>query len=791
MNTYPNLSQNGKIFPSWILYKFNKYLIKTDPTDDPCNPKLNKRQLRPYQEFISKYIDYNSPYNSILLYHGVGSGKTATAIEVYNNLYRHSEYWNVIIMIKASLRGDWERELNTWLMMDEQEKNNERANIHFLTYNSSNAWQHFQELQKQLDTTKKNLYIIDEVHNFIRTVYNSVVSLKAGGCHQIYDALIREKQDNPSTRIITISATPGINYPFEFGLLFNLLRPGAFPEKESDFNNLFLTYDKTKNINDFETKINMTKDKVNMFQRRILGLVSYYDSADPKAFAKKNIYNINIKLTDYQKTIYNIFADIEAKAAAKYPNRKNKNKLFKVYTRNACDFVFPSVNGIDGTNRPRPSKFQISEKEADEIMKAKENVELGEKYAANINKEKYLLTLKKYIDTFKDYCDELNDKDIKSKHTILDDFKNLIDEFKDTKKPVNKIIEEYIINNKASKLLQQLYTCSPKYTCMMLYVYTSPGPVILYTAYVRMEGIEVLKVYLSCFGYKQFDTKKIDKKDDYHRFIEYDGLIDAKLRVDYQKAFNNDSNKYGKDIKVILLSQAGSEGITLLNIRQIHIAEPHWNEALMQQVIGRGVRRCSHKSLPPEERIVDVYRYKMTFEDLEHPDKKTTDEYIESVANNKEFIINKFLTAIKEAAVDCELNKENNIINNKDLKCFKFEESALLTDKIYPAYQENLEDDQLVNSGLNAINNEVINEKVYKINAIILKDKEKQIYSESNEYWLNKTTGAVYNYKYKFLVGRLKYYTFNNQMIFEQNDDDDFIIDYLTPYPGLLKDKNK
>ena len=208
----------------------------------------------------------------------------------------------------------------------------------------------------------------------------------------------------------------------------------------------------------------------------------------------------------------------------------------------------------------------------------------------------------------------------------------------------------------------------------------------------------------------------------------------------------------------------------------------------MEQVIGRGVRRCSHQRLPPEERVVDVYRYKMTFS---KSDKPTTDEHIEKVALDKTSLINKFLKAIKEAAVDCELNKENNIINNKDLTCFKFDEQALLTDKILPAYQEVIEDDFAENTGLNATNNELIKDKVYRIKAVILEDPETNKYSKQDDYWLNKNTGSVYNYKYKYLVGRVKFSNENGEMIFDQDDDGNFIIDFLTPYPGINPDKKK
>lgn len=817
-NIYPNLKQNGKLFPSWIMYKFKRYLFKPSSNDeDVCNPKTSKQELRPYQQFISKYLDYMSPYNSILLYHGVGSGKTATAIEVYNNLYKYTEKWNVIILIKSALRGDWERELNTWLSMDTKDR--QLANIQFISYNSSVAWQHFQELQKKLDISRKNLYIIDECHNFIRTVYNSVVNNKSGQSQQIYNYLVNEKRDNPATRIIAISATPGINHIFEFALLFNLLRPDIFPKREEEFNHTFLTIDHSKGFDDYDTRVSISSDKINLFQRRILGLVSYFDSSDPKAFAKKNIHYVNIEMKQYQKSIYDVFAEREAQAEQKhkFKNRNNgtSSKLYKVYTRSACNFVFPTVNGIDGILRPRPHDFNISEEDADILMHAKENKDLGEKYIANLNKEKYLLAIEKYINTFKEYIAEIHRDDIKNKHTIIDDLENIkkilnkqnggkkkvnggleTDKNQDNEinlitdpNSINIIIESYIKDNKSSKLLKELYRYSPKYTCMVCHVYNSPGPTILYTAYVRMEGTEILKIYLSCIGFIEYNLKNNDNKTDYRRYVEYNGLIDQKIRKEYQKVYNDDENIHGKLIKCILLSQAGSEGINLYNVRQIHIAEPHWNEALMEQVIGRGVRRCSHQRLPLEERVVDVYRYKMTFSKKDQKGKPTTDEHIEKVALDKTSIINKFLKAIKEVAVDCELNKENNIINNKDLTCFKFEEQALLTDKILPAYQENIEDDYAENTGLNATNNELIKDKVYRIKAVILKDPETHKYTKQDDYWLNINTGSVYDYKYKYLVGRIKFYLDNDKMIFDQDDDGNFIIDFLTPYPGINIDK--
>ena len=99
---YVDLKMNGRLFPSWILLNFKDY--KLPPTlrvtdDDPCKRKT-KLELRKYQKFISSFLDYRSPYKDILLYHGLGSGKTATTINLMNILYNYTPTWNVFILIK-------------------------------------------------------------------------------------------------------------------------------------------------------------------------------------------------------------------------------------------------------------------------------------------------------------------------------------------------------------------------------------------------------------------------------------------------------------------------------------------------------------------------------------------------------------------------------------------------------------------------------------------------------------------------------------------------------------------
>ena len=107
-NEYVNLKVNGRVFPSWVLRNFKKYklpeIIRKE-NEDPCNVEV-KLELRKYQEFIGKYMGPQSPYNEILLYHGLGSGKTATCINLMNVMYNYTHDVNFVILIKASLRDD-------------------------------------------------------------------------------------------------------------------------------------------------------------------------------------------------------------------------------------------------------------------------------------------------------------------------------------------------------------------------------------------------------------------------------------------------------------------------------------------------------------------------------------------------------------------------------------------------------------------------------------------------------------------------------------------------------------
>ena len=133
-DNFIDLEINGRIFPSWIGLNFKEFELPeviVEDGKDPCQVKDVQKGLRQYQSFLGKYLSYNSPFKDILMYHGLGSGKTVSAINIYNTLFNYSPDWNVFILIKASLRDDpWMKDLNKWISDD---RRNERfKNITFV-----------------------------------------------------------------------------------------------------------------------------------------------------------------------------------------------------------------------------------------------------------------------------------------------------------------------------------------------------------------------------------------------------------------------------------------------------------------------------------------------------------------------------------------------------------------------------------------------------------------------------------------------------------------------------------
>lgn len=168
---------------------------------------------------------------------------------------------------------------------------------------------------------------------------------------------------------------------------------------------------------------------------------------------------------------------------------------------------------------------------------------------------------------------------------------------------------------------------SPKIRKLYKKITSLPYPAIVYSNYLKNGIYPIAKwLYNKNISYKVISGTTTPDK-----------LI--KIVDDYNKRLFN----------VLLISSAGSESLDLKNTRQIHIMEPHWNEAKILQIIGRAVRYKSHFNLPKKEQNVSIYRWISIFpKPINNP---SADEYLMEVSKKKKEIFNSFKQIIIESSI--------------------------------------------------------------------------------------------------------------------------------------------
>lgn len=229
------------------------------------------------------------------------------------------------------------------------------------------------------------------------------------------------------------------------------------------------------------------------------------------------------------------------------------------------------------------------------------------------------------------------------------------------KKEINK--EGYDKLMKNDLMMSNLKMYSIKFYKILKKIKKATGPVFVYSNFKEYGG---LKSFIKVLEHHKFKNYK-KHGEGFKRFAIWSGDEKHDFKEELKAVYNKKQNKNGELIKIILGSPAIKEGVSLLRVTEVHIMEPYWNFSRLNQVIGRAVRFCSHKDLIKSKRHVDIYIYIAT-----HPEEEMTiDKYILNMAYKKNEIISKFEMALKESAIDCNLNYYGNVNKNHVIKCDK------------------------------------------------------------------------------------------------------------------------
>ena len=430
----------------------------------------------------------------------------------------------------------------------------------------------------------------------------------------------------------------------------------------------------------------------NMLKMRILGLVSYFKSPQEKLMPKYDenldFYIIDVPMSDFQFSVYEE-ARIQERKLEEYNKKKSSKKqkddlfsetvsTYRIFSRAFCNFVFPRPH----IKRPMPIDGQNIENALDKDV-------MNDSIIDNTNIEEKMKSV--------EYDLEDIDKSIKDKATNHDSsYENRINE---ALMQLDKYASKFLVKS-------QLGIYSPKFLSILENI-SDPehvGNHLLYTQFRTLEGIGIFKLVLDNNGYSEF---KIRKKEDGKYFIDikdedkgkpmyalHTGTENNEEKEIIKNIFNSnwnlvpsnlieslndiaENNNLGDIIKLLMITSSGAEGITLKNVRYVHIMEPYWHYVRIEQVIGRAKRICSHYELPKELQNIKVFLYVMNFTttqlesdtsiELRLKDKGkidktkivTSDQLLYEIALIKKNINKNILDNIKQSAIDCNVHINN------------------------------------------------------------------------------------------------------------------------------------
>jgi len=382
--------------------------------------------------------------------------------------------------------------------------------------------------------------------------------------------------------------------------------------KKIDFksNIIFLTYKKF--ISEYETNVNICLNKFVIIDeahrlrnesRDMLFIISAVQSA----------YRL-VLLT--ATPIINYPSDISVlvnmvKKAEVFPSDKN---LFEFYYMNEEEgeiinkdtIKLKLLNSISYYENISMNDFPKSVEEIVRIEMSPEQMIEYKKYVGQIILDKKIID----IDT------DVRLIDLAINYKLLD--KKRKNSFLSATRQLSNVINKSTITPKIKKIIEKIKN--------------GPLPALVYSNYLE-AGVYPI-------------AKELEKLNVTYKIIS-GNITESKL----EKTINNYNEG---NTQVLLITSAGSESLDLKGTRQVHIMEPHWNDAKIRQVIGRAIRYKSHDLLPLKDRVVNIYKWISIF-----PfgvNYQTADEFLDDLSKKKDKIFLEFKKLLIQSSIE----------NNKD-----------------------------------------------------------------------------------------------------------------------------
>ena len=631
--------------------------------------------LTAYQNLLPSFLNPDTPYTGLLMYCGLGSGKTISSVSIAQSFIPQIQRYGTkiyIIVPGPLLRRAWQEEIlkctgnffykenkNMSYYTDEEKeqldikaKNEIKQYYKIMSYKSlhrkvmgnkilEKEIVENSKVKKIYKTSKDGDYERDVISDQIISLDNTLIIYDEAhnltGNEQGGETLriLREKSTN--LKILLLTATPFKNLADDGIELLNFLRP---LNSQINRDKIF------SGVSNY--KMTLKEGGLEYFKKMASGYVSHFRGADELTYATKLDMGVKPKGLLFTKVVRCYMNDFQQKLYDSNDFDTEEDALDRK-SESIANFVIPvlddedkligsfGLNGLnDLKNKIKSNSKLLNKLVATEILKVK--------YDENIEYITYNQT-RKTIDG-----DCLKKENLKHFSTKFYDALCNIEEDLFTKEPCTGFVYsnlvkigidifesvllkngflEYNENNQAYNIQDntKCYHCGK---CHLNHPNTTHS--FSPATYIKVTG-------------NNPDSEEEIMQEEKQKIIMH--------------VFNDPKNKQGKLAKLVLGSKVMNEGISLKTIGAVYVLDTYYNFSRLEQVIGRAIRYCSHYLVMTKDNPypkVKVYKYVVSLKSGE----LSSEELLYFKAEKKYLLVKKMERALKEVAIDCALNISGN-----------------------------------------------------------------------------------------------------------------------------------
>lgn len=660
--------------------------------------------LHSHQAMLSNFINPDTPYKGLLVFHYPGTGKTCTGVaiaEKFKPIFQKYGTKATVLVGGPLIKETWKKHLllctgetyikyqdNTVILDDvEQIKQEKEAYAQAMQYYRFMSYKSFQkhvigekiadhqpeggkavyrktdegEFERDISVDRiynlnNSIIIVDEAHNLTGNSFG--------------EALQYIIKNSINLRVILLTGTPMKNLGSDIVELINFIRP---VDSQIDKDKIF--------EGDRGHTLTFKNGGLDYLKNMMKGYVSYVRGTDPLTFAKRIDKGVKPKgltstrvtrsfMLDFQKEAYNkSIKDIkddrldrksEAVANFVFPGlTQDKKELTGYFAGDGYDTVRSQLKSYEKTINEKLSKLLFGNTNENELLYLTQD---GKSITGKILRSPYLKYFSiKFYKALKKISRLVEGKKGVGTAFIYSNLVRVgISLFAETL--IQNGYLEYQENSSNYQINQNTicYFCGKPYS---YHISDMNNNEIKITNDTIMKELDISpksteyenndNITTHVFKPATFITVTGKSTEE-----TIESMPEEKINI-IKNVFNSFDNRDGKYIKFVLGSRVMNEGISLFNVREVHILDAYYNFGRIDQVIGRAIRYCSHYKVMSEKNIypeVNVYKYVISIKN-----KLTTEEELYQKAEMKYFLIKKIERAMKTIAIDCSLNVNANI----------------------------------------------------------------------------------------------------------------------------------